>query len=107
MVAYLDHLVGRLLAAVEEAGLAGRTWILFTGDNGSAIGGRLGGEAVPAGKGRVTDLGAHVPMVVRAPGLVPAGRVLEGLACFTDLFPSVAELCGAELPAGFLYRKCS
>ncbi|MBM3852942.1 MAG: hypothetical protein FJ399_07270, partial [Verrucomicrobia bacterium] len=62
-LAYLDHLMGRLVAAVDELGLKERTLILFIGDNGTA--GR--------GKGEMTERGVRVPFIARGPGLVKAG----------------------------------
>ena len=99
-VTYMDRLVGQLVAAVDEAGLADNTLILFTGDNGSASAGVLRGEPYVKGKGRVADHGAHVPFVVRAPFLTAGGRVSRDLVDFTDVFPTLVELAGATLPEG-------
>lgn len=99
-VTYMDQLVGQLVAAVDEAGLADNTLILFTGDNGSASAGVLQGEPYVKGKGRVADHGAHVPFVVRAPFLTAGGRVSRDLVDFTDVYPTLVELAGATLPEG-------
>src|SRR5262245_4302434 len=83
MVTYIDHLVGRIVKAVDELGLADRTIILFTTDNGSPVaGGQIDGQAYPAGKGRIADCGMHEPFVVRAPGLSKGGRVTDDLVDF-------------------------
>lgn len=97
-VTYMDQLVGQLVAAVDEAGLADNTLILFTGDNGSASAGVLDGEPYVKGKGRVADHGAHVPFVVRAPFLTAGGRVSRDLVDFTDVYPTLVEVAGATLP---------
>ncbi len=87
-VEYLDKLIGRIVAALEEMGLRENTVIFFTGDNGT------GGQ----GKGQPTELGARVPMIVNGPGLVkPIGRSDE-LVDLSDVMPTLAELAGAELP---------
>ena len=99
-VTYMDQLVGQLVAAVDEAGLADNTLVLFTGDNGSASAGVLEGEPYVKGKGRVADHGAHVPFVVRAPFLTAGGRVSRDLVDFTDVYPTLVELAGATLPEG-------
>ena len=99
-VDYMDHLVGKLVQAVDEAGLRKNTLIIFTGDNGSAVAGVLNNERYPKGKGRNTDWGVHVPFIVRAPFLTDGGRVSRDLIDFTDLFPTFLELAQATPPNG-------
>jgi len=87
-VEYMDHLVGRIVDALERLGLRENTVIFFTGDNGT------GGQ----GKGQTTELGARVPMIVNCPGLVrPLGLRME-LVDLSDVLPTLAELAGAEVP---------
>jgi arylsulfatase A len=85
---YLDHLVGRLLAALEAEGLGEKTLVIFLGDNGT------GGD----GKGTLTELGARVPCIVRGPG-VRRGAVSKAVADVTDILPTLAEYAGAALPS--------
>jgi arylsulfatase A len=87
---YLDHLVGRLVRALDELDLRRRTLVIFTGDNGT------GGD----GKGTTTELGVRVPLIVSCPGTVPAGVVSGELASLTDIFPTLADFAGAAAPAG-------
>ena len=98
-VTYMDHLVGKLVSAVDELGLKERTLIVFTGDNGSASPGSLQGETYPKGKGREADWGVHVPFIVRAPFLNKGGIVSRDLIDFTDLYPTFLELAGVSPPA--------
>lgn len=88
-VRYMDHLVGKMVKTIDDAGLAERTIILFMGDNGTA----------GAGKSTLTDAGAHVPFIVRAPGTVPAGVTSKALVSLVDVLPTIAELSGATIPA--------
>ena len=97
-VTYMDHLVGKLVAAVDELGLKEKTLIVFTGDNGSASPGSLQGEPYPKGKGREADWGVHVPFVVRAPFLNKGGIVSRDLVDFTDLYPTFLDLAGVNPP---------
>ena len=97
-VTYMDQLVGKLMDAVDETGLAKSTLIVFTGDNGSAAAGNLNGESFEKGKGREADRGAHVPFVVRAPFLTSGGRVSRDLIDFTDLYPTFLELAKTAPP---------
>jgi arylsulfatase A len=87
---YLDYLMGRLVKAVDDMGLGENTLILFVGDNGTGA----------SGKGQVSELGCRVPLIVRWPGTVPAGVVSRELADVSDVFPTLAELAGAAVPAG-------
>jgi arylsulfatase A-like enzyme len=102
MVRYTDHLVGRLLDALDELDLAQRTLVIFTTDNGTARGieGRLGDRPVMGGKGLLVEAGCRAPFFARWVGQVPAGRTVPALVDFTDVFPTVLELAGVEAPAG-------
>jgi arylsulfatase A len=84
---YLDHLMGRLLEALEAELLAERTVIIFIGDNGT------GGS----GKGTLTELGARTPCILRGPG-IKKGAVSRAVADLTDIFPTLADFSGAALP---------
>ncbi len=100
MVTYADQQVGELLRALDELGLTENTVIYFAGDNGSSTGGTLHGQPMPMAKAQVSDLGVHVPLIVRAPGLARAGTVSTALTDFTDLLPTMMELAGRPLAAG-------
>ena len=97
-VTYMDRLVGKLIQAVDDAGLRKNTLIVFTGDNGSASSGMLNKEPYPKGKGRKADWGVHVPFIVRAPFLSDGGRVSRDLIDFTDLYPTFLELAKVTPP---------
>ena len=97
-VTYMDHLIGKLVSAVDELRLAKRTIIIFTGDNGSACSGVLDGKPYPKGKGRKADWGVHVPFIVRAPFLTKGDIVSLDLIDFTDIYPTFLELAGIPSP---------
>lgn len=105
MVAYVDHLVGRIVERVDELGLAEETLIVFTGDNGThtSLSSRLDGRSIRGGKSRAIASGMHVPLVARMPGTVPAASVDESLVGFADFVPTFADLAGFELPAHEVY----
>lgn len=86
-VEYLDHLMGKLQAGLQSAGLDDNTLIIFIGDNGTAN----------RGKGTLTELGARVPCIVRGPG-VKRGLVSRAVADLTDVMPTLADFSGAPLP---------
>jgi arylsulfatase A len=84
---YLDHLMGKLFAALKAEGLDENTLVIFIGDNGT------GGS----GKGQASELGARVPCIIHGPG-VKRGVVSRAVADLTDIMPTLAEFSGAELP---------
>ncbi len=89
-VEYTDKIVGRIVDAMKELGIADNTVILFTGDNGT--GGR--------GKGQTTELGARVPMIVYGPGVVKGTGLCKELIDLSDVFPTLMEMAGADVPDG-------
>ena len=100
MVAYADHLVGRLVRTLDDLGIAEDTLLLFTADNGTSrhIYSRFGQRVIRGDKGRTTDGGTRVPLFARWPGTVAAGRVNDDLINFSDFFATLADLAGQTLP---------
>ncbi|MCA8987582.1 MAG: sulfatase-like hydrolase/transferase [Planctomycetaceae bacterium] len=96
MVAYTDKMVGKILDQVDACGLSEQTFILFTGDNGTAtsVTSMLGDRPFRGGKGSPTDAGMHVPMIARWPGKIGAGKETDRLVDFTDIFPTLLDLAG-------------
>ncbi|WPJ95470.1 sulfatase [Coraliomargarita algicola] len=92
----LDASVGRVREAVEAAGLAENTLIVFLSDNGPA----RDGSAKPLLGGKyVTMEGGHrVPAIFNWPGQIPAGQVSDAMISSMDLLPTFAGLAGAALP---------
>ena len=110
MVTRLDSDVGRLLDLLKELKLDENTLVMFSGDNGSSFSansevGRLFDQAM-GGKLRgfkrgMYEGGLRQAALARWPGVIPAGRVSDEPWAFWDFLPTVAELTGAKLPAGF------
>jgi arylsulfatase A-like enzyme len=100
MVAYMDKLVGRVLAALDELDLRERTLVLFTSDNGNPEGitTEVGEATIPSGKGQLGPFGAHVPLIANWRGTTPGGAVCEDLTDSTDILPTFASLAEAALP---------
>lgn len=103
-----DWAVGQVLQAIDEAGLADDTIVVFTADNGHSH--YTGWERLvaaghrPSGpyrghKGDIWEGGHRVPLVVRWPGHVEPGTESEQMVCLTDLFATCAEVVGEKLPA--------
>jgi len=90
----LDHHLGRIFAELKSAGEWTNTIILFTGDNGLSL-----GEHGLFGKQNLYEFGGmHVPLVIAGPGISPGTS--DALVYLMDLFPTVAEFAGANIPDG-------
>ena len=100
MVTYLDDVVGRMSAALDDLGLADDTIVLLTSDNGTSRAIRLvrNGKEVRGGKSTPTDQGTHVPMIVRWPGHAIAGSTCDDLVDLSDIMPTLLEAAGIALP---------
>ena len=101
MVAYADKAVGQIVSQLEKSGVRDNTLIIFTGDNGTdtPIVTPWNGKKVVGGKGTMSDTGTRVPLIVNWPaGVRKAGRMVDDLVEFTDLFPTICEVTTAKLP---------
>ncbi|MFC4993229.1 sulfatase-like hydrolase/transferase [Rubritalea tangerina] len=98
MVGHIDKMVARLEAKLEELGIADNTMIVFTGDNGTDIPvkSQWSGRQIAAGKGKMTDEGMRVPLIIKFPGKVEAGKVSDALVDLADFLPTFTELAGVE-----------
>ncbi|MEZ5966738.1 MAG: sulfatase-like hydrolase/transferase [Planctomycetota bacterium] len=97
MVESVDDAMGRVLAALDEHGLSERTLVIFTSDNGGLLG-PTDNAPLRSGKGFPYEGGIRVPLLMRWPGVVEAGRLSHVPAGSVDLFATV--LAAAEVPAG-------
>lgn len=110
VIAELDWTVGEVLAALDRAGIADNTLVLFTSDNGPVLfdgyfdrAEELNGDHRPAGglrgwKYLPYEGGTRVPFIVRWPGRVQTG-VDDRMICLTDLLATCAALTDQKLPA--------
>lgn len=98
MVERLDDGVGRILHALDTAGLSADTVVVFTSDNGATRSGSCG--ALRGFKGSTFEGGIRVPALVRWPGRLKAGTVSEQVGVTMDFTASFAALAGdAPQPA--------
>jgi arylsulfatase A len=100
MVTYMDKLIGRLVAKLDELGIRENTLVMFLGDNGTGRGitSQLKGQPYPGGKGSTTARGMHVPLIANWPARVPEGGVNGNLVDSTDFLPTLCAAAGVELP---------
>lgn len=98
VVQELDWSVGETLAALTRAGVADRTIVIFSSDNGPFLSyGDHAGSAGPLREGKLTTFegGVRVPCLIRWPGKIAAGRVIDEIVSTMDLYPTFARLIGA------------
>lgn len=91
----VDWSVGEILKTVQEEGIAEKTLVIFTSDNGAAVG---SSAPLRAKKGSVYEGGIREPTVMWWPGKIPAGSVCSEVAATIDVLPTLAEVCGGKLP---------
>jgi iduronate 2-sulfatase len=91
-VSYMDAQVGKVLEALRRSGEEDNTIVIFTSDHGYHL-----GEHDFWAKVSLLDQSSQVPLIIRVPGKPAA--VCHSLAELIDLYPTVASLCGLEVPA--------
>lgn len=91
----VDWSVGEILKTLRDTGNAEETLVIFTSDNGAAVGSSL---PLRARKGSVYDGGIREPTVMWWPGKIPAGAVCSEVAASIDVLPTLAGLSGGALP---------
>jgi arylsulfatase len=92
----LDGYVGQLLQKVEELGIADNTIVLFTTDNGAEVNTWPDGGTTPFRGEKATNWegGFRVPMLVRWPGVIEPGTVINDMGAHEDLIPTFAAAAG-------------
>jgi len=90
----LDHEVGRLMGFLEKSGLAEDTIVFFTSDHGDCH-----GSHGLHYKGHPEEESLGIPLIVRFPGMIPAGKVSDALISTIDFAPTLLGLCGIKIPA--------
>jgi arylsulfatase A-like enzyme len=93
-VSYIDAQVGRLLDQLDALDLARNTIVVLWGDHGYKLGEHNGWA-------KMTDyqIDTHAPLIVRAPGMTAPGTRVDRLVEFVDVYPTLAELAGLQVPA--------
>ncbi len=95
-MAQLDDIVGSVMQKLKDLGVENDTILAFTTDNGTENFTWPDGGQTPfaGGKGTVLEGGFRVPMIVRWPGKVPAGKVENQIVSGLDWFPTLVSAAG-------------
>ncbi len=104
MVTYLDHTVGQVVNKLEELGIADRTLVIFSSDNGAMSEGGWSEEyfnssgSLRGGKRDLYEGGIRVPTIAYWPGTIEAGCETSHVSAFWDFAPTAYELAGIKAP---------
>lgn len=101
MIERMDDGVAKILKAVEAAGAASNTVVVFTSDNGATRSGSSG--SLRGFKGSTYEGGIRVPALVRWPGRIAPGTVSGQVGVTMDFTASFARLAGVEPPQGRVF----
>ena len=109
MISRLDKEIGRVLKALDEAGLAENTLVVFSSDHGATF--ESGNEGASSyhdsnrpfrGQKRLLwEGGIRVPGIVRWPGKVPRGKTSEEIVHMMDVMPTLLAAAGGTIDAAW------
>lgn len=97
LVTEIDHCVGQILAALEEAGIEKETIVIYTSDHGDFVGNHGMVEKAAAGHNVYEDI-LNVPLIVKYPGKTRVGRRSHELVTLVDVLPTLVDLLDLDVP---------
>ncbi|UPM44448.1 sulfatase family protein [Halocatena salina] len=89
MIQAIDDAVGTITIALEAAGCADETLVIFTTEHGIAF---------PRAKGSCYDPGIEAALVIRYPGIIDGGQRCDDLVSNVDILPTLLDLLGKAIP---------
>ena len=92
MITHMDEQIGNIIQTLDEKGLRNNTIIVFTSDNGLAV-----GQHGLMGKQNLYEHSIKVPMIIQGPS-IPVGMTDSQMIYSIDLFPTICDLTGTEKP---------
>lgn len=105
-VEQMDDCVGHLLGTIDKAGIADKTLVIFTSDNGAILSkdvhatGHLSNAGLLGQKTDAWEGGVNIPFLARWPGKIPAGSVCKRLISLNDFYATACAVAGVPVPAG-------
>jgi len=96
MCTKVDEGIGDLLKTLDDLGVADHTLVVFTSDHGHNFIHRWNDHD----KRLCYNTAARIPLLMRQPGVIPAGRRTDGLISSVDLTPTILSLLDRPVPAG-------
>ena len=93
MIAQVDEWVGKLLDELDRKGISDNTIVLFVSDHGEML-----GDHGMSGKAKMYEGSAHIPLLIRIPGVIPAGTKVVTPVSHHDLFATILDYTGIKIP---------
>lgn len=93
---YADEQLGRLLAVLDQKGLADNTIVVIWGDHGFHL-----GQKQHLQKHTLWEISTRVPLIIKAPGVATPGSTTNAVVNSIDIFPTLVELAGLSMPTDF------
>ena len=92
-VSYVDAQIGKMVTAIDEAGLRENTVIIVWGDHGWHV-----GDMGVWGKATNYEIATRVPLIIWTPGMKARGASTKALVELVDMYPTLCQLAGVETP---------
>jgi arylsulfatase A-like enzyme len=96
MISENDKYIGAILDELKSSGLDNRTIVVFNADHGEM----LGDHGLLFKGSYMYDAVTRIPLILRAPGKIPAGKVIDSLVEEVDILPTLLSLLDVKPPAG-------
>jgi arylsulfatase A-like enzyme len=97
LVTEIDHCVGEILQALDEAGIADETIVIYTSDHGDFVGNHGMVEKAALGQNVYEDI-LNIPLIIRYPGNKHKGKRNAELVSLVDIYPTLVELLSLKMP---------
>ena len=99
MVSQMDQIVGTIAGKLEELGIQNNTLVIFTGDNGTDVPvvSMVNGMEIAGAKGKSTDAGTRVPLIIQWPDVITPGSINSDLLDFSDFLPTISEAANIDV----------
>lgn len=97
LVTEIDHCVGEILKALDEAGLEEETIVIYASDHGDFVGNHGMVEKAAAGQNIYEDI-LNVPLIIRYPGKIKKGKRTAELVTLADILPTLIALLDLKSP---------
>ena len=93
LITYMDAQLGVVLDALEAKGQLDNTIIIYISDHGE-----MAGERGVWNKHNYFEASVNIPMIISYPPAIPAGTVVDDVVSLIDVFPTLADLAGFDVP---------
>ncbi|MHC1705719.1 MAG: sulfatase [Tenuifilaceae bacterium] len=97
LVTEIDHCVGEILKALDEAGISDETIVIYVSDHGDFVGNHGMVEKTAMGQNVYEDI-LNVPLIIRYPGNKQKGKRIAELVSLVDIYPTLVELLDLKMP---------